>query len=155
MQYQQSEITYPDPIKGFYCACCGGYVKIYRRSFNSNMGLSLIALYRHTKGEFVKVEDFLTKNGYQRCGDFSYLRHYGLIEALKEKREDNSPRNGFYRITGLGRLFVEGKELVKEKFLIQNNKLLGFEGEEINIIDALSNKFNYNDLMKENKTQNT
>lgn len=146
-EVNQTEIVFPNPVKGFYCSCCGGYVKIYRRSFNSNMALCLIALYRNQKNEFVKVEDYLIKNGYQRCGDFSYLRHYGFIEALKEKREDNSPRNGFYRITGLGRLFVEGKGTAKEKFLIQNNKLLGFEGDEIDIMDALGTKFDYEKLM--------
>jgi hypothetical protein len=148
--YAQTDLSFPDATKGFFCSCCGGYVKIYRRSFNSNMALCLIALYRNTNGEFVKVENFLTKHGYQRCGDFSYLRHYGFIEAQKSKREDNSPRNGFYRLTGLGRLFVEAKEKAKEKFLIQNNKLLGFEGEEINIYQALGNKFDYNQLMNNN-----
>ena len=143
----QPEIGFPDVGAGFYCSCCGSYVKLYKRSFNSNMALALIALYRHTKGEFVKVEKFLTEHGYQRCGDFSYLRHYGFIEAKKEKREDNSPRNGFYRLTGIGCLFVENKNTVKEKFLIQNNKLLGFEGREINIYEALGNKFDYSSLM--------
>ena len=118
---QQLEVSFPDASKGYYCPCCDSYVKIYKRSLNSNMAICLIALYRHTKGEFVKVESFLSQHGYQRCGDFSYLRHYGFIEARKEQREDNSPRNGFYRITGIGRLFVEGKEVAKEKFLIQNN----------------------------------
>jgi hypothetical protein len=143
----QLEVAFPDANKGYFCQCCGSYVKLYRRTFNCNMALALIALYRHTKGEFVKVEDFLTKHNYQRCGDFSYLRHYGFIEPLKEKREDSSQRNGFYRITGIGRLFCEGKEVAKEKFLIQNNKLLGFEGEDITIIDALGTKFNYSILM--------
>lgn len=132
---------------GYTCQCCGSYIKLYRRSFNSNMSVALLALYKHTNGEFVKVEKFLSEHGYQRCGDFSYLRHYGLIEALKEKREDNSSRNGFYRITAIGRLFCEGKILVKEKFLIQNNKILGFEGREISIIEALGNKFSYTELM--------
>lgn len=144
----QPEIFFPDANKGFYCNCCGSYVKIYRRSFNCNMALALIALYRYTKGEYVKVEKFLTEHGYQRCGDFSYLRHYGFIEAKKEKREDNSSRNGFYRITGIGRLFVEAKEKAKEKFLIQNNKLLGFDGNEINIYEALGKKFDYQKLME-------
>ena len=146
--YSQSNFSFPDASKGYFCSCCGSYVKLYKRSFNSNMALCLIALYRHTKGEFVKVEKFLSDNGYQRCGDFSYLRHYGFIEAKKEKREDSSPKNGFYRITGIGRLFVEGKEKAKEKFLIQNNKLLGFEGKDLNIYEALGNKFNYDELMK-------
>lgn len=143
----QLTMTFPDAAKGYYCSCCGGYVKTYRRSMNSNMAISLIALYRHTKGEFVKVEDFLIKNGYSRCGDFSYLRHYGFIEAFKGVRSDGSTKNGFYRITGVGRLFVEGKETTKEKFLIQNNKLLGFDGKDITIHDALGIKFDYNQLM--------
>jgi len=44
-------------------------------------------------------------------------------------------------------LFVEGKCKVKKHFLMFNNKCEGFEGKEIDIHEALTNKFSYADLM--------
>lgn len=143
----QSSISFPDARKGYRCSSCGGYVKEYCRSFNSNMAIALIALYKHTKGEYVHLEKFLAENGYQRCGDASYNRFYGLLEPFKGKREDNSPRNGYYRITGMGRMFVENKTKVFSKFKIQHNAFQGFEGKEISIHEALGEKFSYEKLM--------
>lgn len=122
--------------------------KVYTRHLNSNMALCLLALYRHGINEFVKVEDFLLQNGYPRCGDFSYLTHYGFLEKLIANREDGSKRNGYYKITGRGLLFAENKTYVPEKFIICNGKLLGFEGKNISIRQALGKKFNYNELME-------
>lgn len=136
-----------DYQKGFKCSECGSFVKEYIRSLNCNMSLALIALYKHSKNEFVKVEEFLLKHGYQRCGDFSYARFYGFLEPLKENRLDGSKRNGFYRLTAYGRLFVEGKEKVPAKFKILHNTLTGFEGDNISIQQSLGEKFNYNQLM--------
>lgn len=144
---QQLNITFQNIDKGYCCPQCGSFVKRYKRKFNSNMAIALIALYKYSEDKFVKVEDFLLNNGYQRCGDFSYLRFYNFIEALKEKRKDGSNRNGYYRLTSLGTMFVEKKIKAKEKFLIMNNKLEGFDGEEISIQQALGNKFDYNELM--------
>jgi hypothetical protein len=140
-----------DYSKGFKCEHCGSYVKEYRRSLNSNMAVAMLALYLNGKeNSFIKVEEFLIKNGYPRCGDFSYLRFYGFLEPLKEKREDGSSRNGYYRLTAIGRLFVEGKVLAFEKFKILHNTFTGFEGNEISIKQALKEKFDYDALMGNN-----
>lgn len=136
-----------DYDKGFTCDCCGAYCKRYTRSFNANMAMCLILLYRFNINGFIKVEDFLIKNGQKRCGDFSYLTHYGYLERQKVKREDGSPRNGYYRLTSFGVMFVEGKINAREKFMILNNKFEGFAAGEIDIRKALGKKFNYDDLM--------
>lgn len=136
-----------DYDNGFYCKCCGSYNKRYRRKFNSNMAVALIALYKNIGGVYVHLESFLAGKGLKRCGDASYLRFYRFLDKKAEKREDGSNRNGFYKITGLGCLFVEGKVTATETFLILHNRLEGFEGKEITIQDALGNKFNYNELM--------
>lgn len=136
-----------DYQKGFKCVHCGSFVKEYCRSFNANMCLALIMMYKQKMNTFIKVEDELIKGGYKRCGDFSYCRFYGFIEPLKEKRADGSARNGYYRLTAIGRLFVEGKVLAFEKFKILHNTFTGFEGKEIDIRTALGIKFNYDDLM--------
>ena len=133
--------------EGYTCGCCGQFVKQYSRHFNSNMGLAILMLYKHKDKGFVHIENLMVENGYKRCGDASYLRHYNLIEPYKAKREDGSNRNGYYHITSAGILFAENKIKVKERFLTFNNNCQGFEGADIGIVDALGKKFNYAHIM--------
>jgi hypothetical protein len=139
--------------KGFVCEHCESYVKQYTRSFNANMALCILLLYRFNVRGFIKVEDFLIKNGQKRCGDFSYLIHYKFLERQEGKREDGSKRTGYYRLTSLGILFAEGKIGAKRKFVILHNKLMGFEGDDIYIKEALGKKFSYEELMKDARTE--
>lgn len=143
----QTGFDFPDADKGYKCSCCGQLVKRYFRKFNSNMALALIVLYRHKEKGFIHLENTMKELGYKRCGDASYLRHYRLIEKMEGDREDGSPRNGMYKITGLGIMFAEGRSKVQNTFLIYNNKHEGFEGDEITIQDALGTKFDYRQLM--------
>ena len=134
-------------LRGYCCSECNQLVKLYRRHFNSNMALALIFLYHNRHKGFIHLENEMKAAGYKRCGDASYLRHYRFIEGKQEKREDESPRNGMYKISGLGILFVEKKSKAREFFLTFNNKCEGFDGEEIDIEKALTKKFNYSELM--------
>ena len=137
-----------DKRVGYTCNCCGQFVKVYCRTFNSNMAVALFYLYKRRSDDFIHVENEMSKSGYKRCGDFSYLRHYSLIEPLLEKRDDSSNRNGMYRITGRGILFIEQNLFVQKNFLTFNNKLEGFEGKEIGIIQALGIKYDYKKMME-------
>lgn len=132
---------------GFKCGCCGQFVKRYARPLNCNMALALIVLYKSGIRDFIHLEDLMSKKGYKRCGDASYLVHWRFLEKCKEKREDGSKRNGKYKITSLGLMFVENKIKARAKCYIFNNKSEGLIGEEITIMDALNDKFNYNTLM--------
>ena len=136
--------------KGFFCPCCGLFVKAYYRKLNCNMALCLIHLYRNGLFDFVHIESFLSKNQLPRCGDFTYLKHYGFLEPLKEKRSDGSVRNGFYKITEEGIAFVMREILAPEGYIIFNNTLEGFYGKAITISKALGKNFNYDELMKIN-----
>lgn len=133
--------------KGYVCECCGSFVKEYTRSFNCNMALLLVRLYKHGKIGYVHIEKFLAENGYSRCGDFSYLVHYKLLQKLNEDRPDGSSRNGYYKLTGTAIMFLEGKLTVSAKFKMFNGKFMGFEGEQINIQTALGKRFSYAELM--------
>ena len=144
---KQQSLFNLDPIEGYFCECCGMFIKKYFRSFNSNMALALIALYKNKDKGYVHIENTLAEMGYKRCGDASYLQHYKLILPLKEKREDGSPKNGHYKITEYGILFVENKLKVSEKFIMFKGKLEGFSGEYLGIEKALGKKFNYSKLM--------
>jgi len=148
----QTGFDFPDPDKGYKCSCCGQLVKRYFRKFNSNMALALIILYRNKDKGFIHLENTMKELGYKRCGDASYLRHYRLIEKKEGNRDDGSPRNGMYKITGIGIMFVEGKSKVQSTFIISNNKHEGYEGDDITIQDALGKKFDYTELMKADYT---
>lgn len=144
---QQSTIFDTLKSSGYVCSCCGQYVKEYTRSFNCNMALLLIRLYKHQKTGWVHIEKFLAENGYSRCGDFSYMTHYKLLQKLNEDRPDGSSRNGYYKLTGTAIMFIEGKLTVAAKFKMFNSKFMGFEGEQIDIKTALGKRFDYQELM--------
>jgi hypothetical protein len=148
----QSNINFQNPDTGYKCPCCGQLCKRYFRKFNSNMALALIVLYRHKEKGFIHLENTMKELGYKRCGDASYLRHYRLIEKMEGEREDGSPRNGMYKITGIGIMFAEGHSMVQNTFIIYNNKHEGFEGEKITIEDALGKRFDYRELMNSDYT---
>jgi hypothetical protein len=153
----QVEFVFDEPKedkrdKGFICPCCNQFTKRYTRSFNSNMAFALMFLYRNREKGFIHLENAMKEQGHQRCGDASYLRHYRLIEAKQEDRTDGSNRNGMYKISGTGIMFCEMKLKVQEKFLIFNNKCEGFTGKEVDILETIGNKFNYNDLMNKTNT---
>lgn len=144
----QSEINFPDKNTGYICSCCGQFVKVYHRRLNSSMAMVLILIYRSGKLDYFHVENWLKSIGKSNLrADFHKLRYWGLLKKKIEDRKDGSDRNGFYRITPSGIMFVEVKITVPEKALIFNNKLQGFEGDEINIYQALGNNFDYNKLM--------
>ncbi len=144
----QPELIYPDRMVGYNCPCCGRFSKVYRRTFNANMSVAILLLYRLRDKGFIHVENTLSEFGYKRCGDFTYLKWYGLIDPLLEERTDGSKRNGYYRITGRGIMFCEQALTVKEKFLMDNGKCIGFDGKDITIKDALGTRFDYQKLMQ-------
>ena len=81
-------------------------------------------------------------------GDLSKLCYWDLLESKRGKRDDGSSRNGMYRITDKGMQFVMGQLRLKSHVRMFNNATYGFDGKDINIVDALSSKFNYGELMK-------
>lgn len=143
----QNEISFPDADKGYNCPCCGQLCKRYFRKMNGNMCSVMITLFRKKRFGFVPIEEFMRVNGFQRCGDFSYLVHWGMMEKMTGKRPDGSKNNGFYKLTDKGRQFVKQEITAPQTLVIYNGKVEGFEGPEISIIDALGKKFDYRELM--------
>jgi hypothetical protein len=137
-----------DLSKGYICECCGQFVKAYTRKLNVSMALVLILMFRSGKTGYWHIEKWLKEIGKPELrADYHKLRFWGLIEAKSGEREDGSKRNGYYKITGRGIAFADGKITVQESVVIFNNKFRNFEGEEIDIRMALRNKFNYDELM--------
>jgi hypothetical protein len=143
--------------EGVQCPCCYQNVKMYYRPLSSSMVYGLMLIYREfnrTFGppvEWLHVENFFKDiKGLPSSvrGDIPKLRFWGLIEPFSCGLDDGNPNNGMYRITDLGRKFVEGKVLLQNKVKLYNNKFYGFAGPEVDIFVALKNKFNYNEIIK-------
>jgi len=131
---------------GVECPCCKRFTKQYKRKLNSGMAYALVKIYKISKNnEYIHItnEEFPPIRY-----EYSKLRYWGLLEC-KEKSVDTGGNNntGFWRITDLGRKFVEKKVKIKERIKLINGKFNGFDGGDINISQALDNKFDYDELM--------
>lgn len=138
--------------RGTHCPCCQQYARNYKRKLNSGMARSLIHIYnwytqQKTRKPFLHVKDYLRENALHNSHDWTLLKYWDLLELKKEEREDGSSRNGYYRITQKGILFVEGKIKVWDHIYIYNNEVQGFSQDTLTIKQALGNKFDYAELM--------
>jgi hypothetical protein len=139
---------------GVNCPCCGQLAKLYRRPINATMALGLVLIYQHFKKNpshtWLHVAAYLVKvkrDSTIAGGDVVKLRHWGLLERAKGERADGSDRIGRYRITEIGKQFVEGRIAVPKYVYLFNQRLFRLSEEMTTIREALDDKFNYNELM--------
>lgn len=140
--------------EGVICPCCDQQAKTYRRKLYGAMAYALGHIYLHyqrTKStDWLHVPTYLssvTSTVAVRGGDWAKLRYWDLIVPQPGDRGDGSHRNGFYKITPTGIAFVELRWQVPQHVYIYNQEVLGYEGPDIVITDALGDKFDYNTLM--------
>ena len=136
--------------KGATCPCCNQFVKMYKRKLNSTMARSLVRLYHLDKFNSIYYHNVnIVKSVSESVGDFAKLLYWGMIEQ-KPNDDDKSKKNaGMWKITDKGRMFVEGKIKVPKHVNVYNSKPYGFTMEETDIKEALGDKFDYSELMKE------
>ena len=131
---------------GVTCPCCQQHCQKYDRHLYSDPVAALCRLYRLTGGEpgiFKHMRDIGTpKTG---GGDFSKLRHWGLISAAPKELHNNpkTKTSGMWALTEKGRLFVDGAILLPRKCMVFNNHNYGFIGDQISVLDALKEDFDY------------
>ena len=153
-------------LTGVPCDCCGQFVRLYRRGLTSGMTLGMIAVYRATRDGHANAEGFVhaedtfrdaTATGMRLPsavrGDWAKLRFWGMAEQAEGNRADGSPRNGHWRLTEKGRLFVEARLAVPAYVWLYNNRQYDApdgadgRGETTTIRTALGNAFDFNELM--------
>jgi hypothetical protein len=144
---------------GLPCPLCGQRVQVYRRGINSEMAWVAIRLYRHSLengSKYAYMPDISAGKKHFGWGDYAKLRHWGVLEEQPGTREDGSSRVGFWRITQLGRQWVEGAISLPRYVRVYNNQPLGpptpysKNGKLrplVSIRDALGIKFDYEKLM--------
>jgi hypothetical protein len=138
---------------GARCPCCGQYCKLYRRKLNSTMCYALLLIYHASRAGsgWIHVPEFMVRTKADSTiagGDVQKLRYWGLLERQKDRREDGSDRVGFYRITEVGKKFVEGKLAVPKYVYLYNQLLLRLSEEMVTVQEALGDRFSYDELMR-------
>ena len=129
---------------GHQCPCCTQFAKVYRRKIHTSMASALIRIYRARQYEWVTVADILT---HRQIADVAKLEYWGLIERQIGERDDGSKRVGIWRMTGIGREFVQLRTSVHKYARIYDGRCLGMTGEPVTIRDCLGGSFNYEELM--------
>lgn len=154
-------------LEGADCPCCKRRVQVYRRSVTSGMALALLAFLRASDERartepgfdgYLHAED--TFKGQRLLpssarGDFAKFRHWGIIEQREGDRDDGSPRNGYWRLTSLGRAFARGEASVPKYVYMYNDAVYPAEAVgadpdqgEVTIRDALGKRFNYAEVVR-------
>lgn len=132
---------------GLTCPCCDQFAKVYRRAVNATMAWQLIRLRNLNKTqEWVHVRD-LVPPGQAGTGDFPKMRYWGLIEECPEGANEDKKSGGLWRITAEGELYVDRSLHIRKYVLVYNSEPLGFDGEHVDIKNALGEKFSYSKLM--------
>jgi hypothetical protein len=136
--------------EGQRCPCCSRFAKVYKRKINSGMARALIRMYRlpQTPEEWIHLYRDVDPNRFGGT-DTPILRFWGLVEENEESSSLAKKSNGLWRLTAAGRLFVRGETTMPKYARLYDNRCLGFAGPRISIRDALGDKFNYDELMRE------
>lgn len=90
---------------GVACPVCTQNVAVSIRPLDAKMARILAVMYQTDPWAWHHVPTLTSDKG----GDTVKSRHWGLIESKDGERDDGNPRNGFWRLTDLGRRFVRGE----------------------------------------------
>jgi hypothetical protein len=127
------------------CPLCAQFVKVYKRKVHATMAVALILLYKRFGTEWGLLKEVLDRTRY---ADSAKLRYWGLLmEDQTLVREDGSKRTGWWRVTEAGAAWVRRETTIPKYALVYNTRALGYEGEQVSIVDCLGDKFDYNELM--------
>lgn len=136
--------------KGITCECCDQFCKVYKRRIHTTMARSLIWLHRYMllRPDIGWVPTGAVGPRYIISGDFAKLEHWGLIrEREKDPGDTMRKTSGFWQITPAGREFAVMRLIVPCHVYLYNNEITGWSNKKINIIDALGEKFDYQELI--------
>ena len=135
--------------EGCHCPLCGQFVKVYKRKITSTMARQLLQFYKLTlRGkQWIHTREAVF-DGSSGAGDFAKLSYWGLIEARPhEPGNEGKKTSGYWRITERGVQFCLGQMKVPLHAYVYNHKVLEFSPESTDITEALTEKFDYRELM--------
>ena len=134
---------------GLRCPCCNSFLKVYKRKMHQEMAYLLIRLYKLRLSDYHHTNTLVALTGEFRFrgGDWALLRHWGLIEKMPKNPLEDKKSSGFWRITTMGKLFVEGVAKMPSHVMIYNGDFVRFDGHHVSIRECLGKRFSYEELL--------
>lgn len=130
---------------GGRCPCCDRWGKIYPRSLNETMALSLVWLAaKSTDGDWVNIPQ-RGPRWLVRSNQLPTLRWWGLVERL-DTGDKTKKHSGLWRATEKGILFAQNRLQVPKKVFTYNAEVEGFS-KELVTIDECVESFDYSAVM--------
>lgn len=115
---------------GRVCEHCGAKTVEYRHTFNLALASGLFKLYRRDDATSNLKYIGLTRNQWD---NFQKMRYWGLVE--KAGRDDGSRIGGVWRVTALGRRFIEAGEAIQRRVWTYRGNTVRFEGDHCFFLD--------------------
>ena len=136
--------------EGCVCPVCGQLAKVYTRPMNGQMVEMLIKLHiKHGENVYFHAPSQAIKLGYTNTGDFAKLRYWGMIQEKPHPSGlDGKSHSGWWKITHAGQLFIQNKIFVPKYVVLYNQKKIDMNGDRVNVVSALGEKFDYNKLFE-------
>jgi hypothetical protein len=110
---------------------------------NSGIAFSLLSFFRAGGADWQHYKNTVAKSH----RDFSIARFWGLLEA-GSKRTSTENASGVWRLTENGMAFVQRRLRVQKCVHTYNDQPFRFSGPEIDIVEALGDRFDYELLMR-------
>ena len=128
------------------CQCCGGRSKVYAYRLGSYARVLIWMAFHGRRGEYLHVPTSGAING---GGDYAKLRYWDLIQKSPKNPDPKKRSSGLWKLTELGRDFAHNRTTVSVACYYGHPEggVLGFEPEQVNIVDALGKYFDYEKLM--------
>lgn len=138
---------------GAECPCCRQFAKVYRRKLNSLMVRSLIWLVRASGPQlrWVEVQRLAPRWLVGSGGTLPKTAYWDLAETrLKDPTDPGKGKDsGIWRPTPTGVAFVNGAIRMPSHVLLYDGRVLSLDNSaDVDVHEALGNRFDYNELMR-------
>lgn len=131
---------------GVTCPVCEKHAQEYHRPLNAGIARDLLRLYRFGAGPegWSAYLHLARQEGISR--EISKAVWWGLVEAMPGTREDGGAQ-GYWRLTGHGRAFVEGRVTVMSHAIEYDGRCTGSSGLAVTFAQVLGEPFDLRDLL--------
>src|SRR5581483_593948 len=129
------------------CPLCARTTQIQWRTIHSSMARYFLVLYHAAPpGTAMPIRDARIAGDSIKGADVCKMKYWGLLKDERERRPDGGP-GGWWSVTEAGARFARREITVPRIARVYADRVLSFEGKQVDIRDCLGDRFNYDALM--------
>lgn len=135
--------------QGDNCPLCNRYGKLNPWYMYSTgvFHLALLAKLGPSRPNGWVHNDELKKHGFKGQGDITRLEFWGLAERSVKRK--HGLKKGYSRYTEFGLGYLRGQRQIRHKCWVFGSKVIRFEGEFVDVREALQTRFDYDVFVKD------